>query len=266
MDLLAAPVPALVVPFYTPKEDEQINRTRRLQELAVVRFIHPDGLDAERLKTAVLGWLDTDIEQPRLDLNGADNKRKADPGIADRSEPMIAPKPAGRSDKPKRQFSGDRESRIVARKTVSFLTQDGGFCCFASMMAKNTTPAPINRRPSNRGTAAVPKICSSGGSYASGHPCPMCFAAMALAGVEAVFYAHSNEDGEPFGLSSAPLDAELERPAAERSLKMAYVRVCLGDGNDLYAMWRLAERWEASRVTPHRCSACMSMTMSCMAA
>ncbi|MDH3659777.1 MAG: nucleoside deaminase [Alphaproteobacteria bacterium] len=71
--------------------------------------------------------------------------------------------------------------------------------------------------------------------YASGHPCPMCFAAMALAGVEAVFYAHSNEDGEPYGLSTASLYGELAKPAAERSLKMHHVR--LEGGDDLYAMW-----------------------------
>ena len=74
--------------------------------------------------------------------------------------------------------------------------------------------------------------------YASGHPCPMCFAAMALAGVEAVFYGHSNEDGEPYGLSTAALYAELARPAAERSLRMTYVR-CSPDGEeDLYELWR----------------------------
>lgn len=78
--------------------------------------------------------------------------------------------------------------------------------------------------------------------YASGHPCPMCFAAMALAGVEAVYYAHSNEDGEPFGLSSASLYADLAKPAAERSLKMHHVRVRADDGDDPYEMWRLAER------------------------
>jgi len=78
--------------------------------------------------------------------------------------------------------------------------------------------------------------------YASGHPCPMCFAAMALAGVEAVFYAHSNEDGEPYGLSTASLYAELARPATERPLKMHHVRVRSKNGDNLYEIWRLAER------------------------
>jgi tRNA(Arg) A34 adenosine deaminase TadA len=39
--------------------------------------------------------------------------------------------------------------------------------------------------------------------YASGHPCPMCMAAMRLAGVTRVLYAYSNDVGAPFGLSTA---------------------------------------------------------------
>lgn len=37
----------------------------------------------------------------------------------------------------------------------------------------------------------------------------MCFAAMALAGVTVIFHAHSNEDGEPYGFSTASLYGEL---------------------------------------------------------
>jgi guanine deaminase len=38
--------------------------------------------------------------------------------------------------------------------------------------------------------------------YASGHPCPMCLAAMVIAGVNAVYYAFDNDDAEPDGFSS----------------------------------------------------------------
>ncbi len=48
--------------------------------------------------------------------------------------------------------------------------------------------------------------------YASGHPCPMCLAAMHLCGIQAAWFAYSNEDGEPFGLSTATLYAEMARP------------------------------------------------------
>ena len=56
--------------------------------------------------------------------------------------------------------------------------------------------------------------------YASGHPCPMCLAAMYLGGISAIYYALSQEDGEPFDLSTAEIYAELGKPAAERRLEM----------------------------------------------
>lgn len=38
--------------------------------------------------------------------------------------------------------------------------------------------------------------------YASGHPCPMCLAALVMAGAERVVFAFDNQDAEPYGLSS----------------------------------------------------------------
>lgn len=38
--------------------------------------------------------------------------------------------------------------------------------------------------------------------YASGQPCPMCLAAMVLAGISEVYYAFGNEDAAPYGFSS----------------------------------------------------------------
>ena len=74
--------------------------------------------------------------------------------------------------------------------------------------------------------------------YASGHPCPMCMAAMRLSGVSEVYYAYSNDDGAPFGLSTAAVYADLAKPFAEQSMKIAYVPVRLEDGPDLYAEWK----------------------------
>lgn len=74
--------------------------------------------------------------------------------------------------------------------------------------------------------------------YASGHPCPMCMAAMRLAGVAEVAYAYSNDDGEPFGLSTAAIYADLAKPFAQQSMKIAYVPVRLDGAEDLYAQWR----------------------------
>lgn len=40
--------------------------------------------------------------------------------------------------------------------------------------------------------------------YASGQPCPMCLAAAFMTGVQAIYYAFSNADAEPYGFSSQP--------------------------------------------------------------
>lgn len=74
--------------------------------------------------------------------------------------------------------------------------------------------------------------------YASGHPCPMCMAAMRLSGVSEVYYAYSNDDGAPFGLSTAAIYADLAKPFAEQSMKIAYVPVRPEAGPDLYAEWK----------------------------
>lgn len=71
--------------------------------------------------------------------------------------------------------------------------------------------------------------------YASGHPCPMCLAAMHLAGVEAAYYAYSNEDGEAFGLSTAAVYAQMALPPAQQSLPLRQLRP--HDEAGLYAQW-----------------------------
>jgi len=74
--------------------------------------------------------------------------------------------------------------------------------------------------------------------FASGHPCPMCMAAMRLAGIRAVSYAYSNEDGTPFGLSTAEIYADLAKPFAEQSMKIEYIPVRFEDRTDLYMLWQ----------------------------
>ncbi|HVW57868.1 MAG TPA: nucleoside deaminase [Rhizobiaceae bacterium] len=77
--------------------------------------------------------------------------------------------------------------------------------------------------------------------YASGHPCPMCMASMRLAGVGEVAYAYSNDDGAPYGLSTAAIYAELAKPFAEQSMKIRYLPVRLERHPDLYAEWTRAQ-------------------------
>ncbi|MFP6562338.1 nucleoside deaminase [Paraburkholderia sp. B3] len=74
--------------------------------------------------------------------------------------------------------------------------------------------------------------------YASGHPCPMCIAAMRMAGIGEVVYAYSNDDAAPYGLSTAAVYAELAKPFAEQSMKIRYEPVRPASRADLYAAWK----------------------------
>mgnify|MGYP000935705599 CR=1 FL=1 len=78
--------------------------------------------------------------------------------------------------------------------------------------------------------------------FASGHPCPMCMAAMRLAGINEVTYAYSNEDGAPYGLSTADIYADLARPFSEQSMIIRHAPCRLDDRPDLYAHWKQQEQ------------------------
>lgn len=78
--------------------------------------------------------------------------------------------------------------------------------------------------------------------YASGHPCPMCLAAMRMAGVGQVVYAYSNEDGEPFGLSTAAVYDDLAKPFAEQSMTIRHAPVPTRDAVGLYEQWAQFQR------------------------
>jgi len=78
--------------------------------------------------------------------------------------------------------------------------------------------------------------------FASGHPCPMCMGAMRLAAIKDVTYAYSNEDGEPYGLSTAEIYADLARPFAEKSMTIRHVPTRLAARPDLYAHWKYQEQ------------------------
>lgn len=73
--------------------------------------------------------------------------------------------------------------------------------------------------------------------YASGHPCPMCLAAMYLVGIRQVYYAYANEDGESVGLSTSGLYAELAKPLSMQTMRLEYRPVRSG-GQDLYEAWK----------------------------
>ena len=66
----------------------------------------------------------------------------------------------------------------------------------------------------------------------------MCMAAMRLAGVGEVYYAYSNDDGAPYGLSTAAVYADLAKPFSEQSMRIRYEPVRPENGQDLYEAWR----------------------------
>lgn len=73
--------------------------------------------------------------------------------------------------------------------------------------------------------------------YASGQPCPMCLSAMYLTGVQAVYYAYANADGEPFGLSTAAIYDELAKPLSQQAMAIHHHPVRPA-GEDLYEAWK----------------------------
>jgi guanine deaminase len=60
---------------------------------------------------------------------------------------------------------------------------------------------------------------------------------MHLSGIREAVYAYSIEDGEPFGLSTAALYAEMAKPPGEQSLKINPMRIP-PEGQHPYEMWR----------------------------
>lgn len=72
--------------------------------------------------------------------------------------------------------------------------------------------------------------------YASGHPCPMCLAAMHLCGVEGAFFAYSNDEGEPFGLSTAAVYQQMTQPPQWQALPLRALRPSGESG--LYDFWQ----------------------------
>ncbi|PLP57367.1 nucleoside deaminase [Mesorhizobium loti] len=120
------------------------------------------------------------------------------------------------------------------------LVQDGKVIATA-VNEIHTSNAPTSHAEMNVIRAASRKRGTSDlkGSavYASGHPCPMCMAAMRLAGVDKVFYAYSNDDGAPFGLSTAAIYEDLAKPFADQSMAIRYVPVRPEGEMDLYAEW-----------------------------
>ncbi|MFJ7669143.1 nucleoside deaminase [Lysinibacillus sp. NPDC097195] len=62
--------------------------------------------------------------------------------------------------------------------------------------------------------------------YASGAPCPMCFGAMAMAGVDKAYFANSLADAMAVGLSrSSEVYADLQKIDEERAFRMIHMPI-----------------------------------------
>ena len=71
--------------------------------------------------------------------------------------------------------------------------------------------------------------------YASGRPCPMCHAAMRLAGFKTGYFAFSAEEAETYGAGSATIYAELCRPLADQPMRLTHLRP---EGPSPYPAWK----------------------------
>jgi predicted glycosyltransferase len=68
LEIVRAGVPALVVPYATPEEDEQLRRARRLERLGALRVLeHLDPAALAREIRALRGFEPT---RPAIDLDG----------------------------------------------------------------------------------------------------------------------------------------------------------------------------------------------------
>ena len=76
--------------------------------------------------------------------------------------------------------------------------------------------------------------------FAKGQPCPMCLAAIHMTGVTAAYFAYSNEDADPFQMSTARIYAEMAKPMAQQAIFVEYlpVRDC---GERPFKAWQRAQ-------------------------
>lgn len=75
--------------------------------------------------------------------------------------------------------------------------------------------------------------------YASGQPCPMCLAAIRMAGIKDVTFAYSNAQAEPYGLSTAAIAADLSKPLdQQQGLSIRHQPHETPEEQGLYRVWQ----------------------------
>ncbi len=80
--------------------------------------------------------------------------------------------------------------------------------------------------------------------YATGEPCPMCQAAIYMAGIREVYYLLGNEEGAPYNLSIAHIAFEMRKLPQQRT-HFTFQKVDEATRKnypDLYALWDQRQR------------------------
>ena len=73
LDIVGANVPALVVPYETPSENEQRMRAERLADLGAMQMLAAADLNPARMAQAIVALLEFHPRPAALDLNGAEH-------------------------------------------------------------------------------------------------------------------------------------------------------------------------------------------------
>ncbi len=75
--------------------------------------------------------------------------------------------------------------------------------------------------------------------YASGEPCPMCQAAIYMAGIRETYFVFSNEDAAPYNLSTSVIAEEMRKDPSDRA-GFTFQKILKEDQEDyvnLYVLW-----------------------------
>jgi predicted glycosyltransferase len=89
MDILRSGVPALVVPFSGDKQDEQLNRARRLERLGALRMLEPERFNAQTMAREIQSLLQFHPSPVQLDMNGVENTAQFLKDLVRKGRPSI---------------------------------------------------------------------------------------------------------------------------------------------------------------------------------
>jgi predicted glycosyltransferase len=99
MDILRSRVPALVVPFSGDKQDEQLNRARRLERLGALRMLEPERFNAQTMAKEIQSLLQFRPSPVQLDMNGVENTAQFLKRLVQQRQMRPSTGPATRQDR-----------------------------------------------------------------------------------------------------------------------------------------------------------------------